>query len=222
MTDYSTSLSALSSAAAAASAAAVAAAAAAAVSPGAVESTGNDGSTMSQRASSAVNAPCPSESTTTTTTSTLISSSTHVAAPMPFGQQANANCGDSHRLLAGSIMTPSVSVTSPATVSMGMSEHFPFSVTSSSTAAYGTAAVASHFSAFPGAPTAASMCSVEASTSAPSSPYLSGIGGGDLGSTATTALQNSTSLASFGFTQEQVACVCEVLEQSANIDRLAR
>ena len=29
-------------------------------------------------------------------------------------------------------------------------------------------------------------------------------------------------IASFGFTQEQVACVCEVLEQSGNIDRLAR
>ena len=29
-------------------------------------------------------------------------------------------------------------------------------------------------------------------------------------------------ISSFGFTQEQVACVCEVLEQSQNIDRLAR
>lgn len=27
---------------------------------------------------------------------------------------------------------------------------------------------------------------------------------------------------SFGFTQEQVACVCEVLQQGGNIDRLAR
>ena len=27
---------------------------------------------------------------------------------------------------------------------------------------------------------------------------------------------------SFGFTQEQVACVCEVLQNSGNIDRLAR
>lgn len=27
---------------------------------------------------------------------------------------------------------------------------------------------------------------------------------------------------SFGFTQEQVACVCEVLQQSGNIERLAR
>ena len=32
----------------------------------------------------------------------------------------------------------------------------------------------------------------------------------------------TSSLASYGFTQEQVACVCEVLEQSGNIDRLAR
>lgn len=30
------------------------------------------------------------------------------------------------------------------------------------------------------------------------------------------------SLPSFGFTQEQVACVCEVLQQSGNIERLAR
>lgn len=33
---------------------------------------------------------------------------------------------------------------------------------------------------------------------------------------------SSSGMASFGFTQEQVACVCEVLEQSGNIDRLAR
>ena len=31
-----------------------------------------------------------------------------------------------------------------------------------------------------------------------------------------------TMLPSFGFTQEQVACVCEVLQQGGNIDRLAR
>ncbi len=29
-------------------------------------------------------------------------------------------------------------------------------------------------------------------------------------------------LPSFGFTQEQVACVCEVLQQSGNIERLGR
>merc|ERR1719458_2146565 len=32
----------------------------------------------------------------------------------------------------------------------------------------------------------------------------------------------TSSLSSFGFTQEQVACVCEVLEQSGSVDRLAR
>lgn len=33
---------------------------------------------------------------------------------------------------------------------------------------------------------------------------------------------SSTMLPSFGFTQEQVACVCEVLQQSGNIERLGR
>ncbi|XP_050405709.1 homeobox protein six1 isoform X2 [Patella vulgata] len=33
---------------------------------------------------------------------------------------------------------------------------------------------------------------------------------------------SSAMLPSFGFTQEQVACVCEVLQQGGNIDRLAR
>ncbi|GFQ88692.1 homeobox protein six1a [Trichonephila clavata] len=33
---------------------------------------------------------------------------------------------------------------------------------------------------------------------------------------------NNNNLPSFGFTQEQVACVCEVLQQSGNIDRLGR
>ncbi|KAK3093858.1 hypothetical protein FSP39_021129 [Pinctada imbricata] len=33
---------------------------------------------------------------------------------------------------------------------------------------------------------------------------------------------NPAMLPSFGFTQEQVACVCEVLQQGGNIDRLAR
>ena len=60
-------------------------------------------------------------------------------------------------------------------------------------------------------------------------------GGLDLGSTVAasptpvssaasgSALTGSPGgISSFGFTQEQVACVCEVLEQSGNIDRLAR
>lgn len=33
---------------------------------------------------------------------------------------------------------------------------------------------------------------------------------------------NNNNLPSFGFTQEQVACVCEVLQQSGNIERLGR
>lgn len=33
---------------------------------------------------------------------------------------------------------------------------------------------------------------------------------------------NNPPMPSFGFTQEQVACVCEVLQQGGNIDRLAR
>jgi len=41
-------------------------------------------------------------------------------------------------------------------------------------------------------------------------------GGLDLGATT------GSSSPSFGFTQEQVACVCEVLQNSGNVDRLAR
>lgn len=36
------------------------------------------------------------------------------------------------------------------------------------------------------------------------------------------AQNNAAAMPSFGFTQEQVACVCEVLQQGGNIDRLAR
>ena len=32
----------------------------------------------------------------------------------------------------------------------------------------------------------------------------------------------ASSIATFGFTQEQVACVCEVLEQSGSVQRLER
>lgn len=52
--------------------------------------------------------------------------------------------------------------------------------------------------------------------------------GGHSGPTTTgltSGCPNPTSptlLGSFGFTQEQVACVCEVLQQSGNIDRLGR
>jgi len=53
-------------------------------------------------------------------------------------------------------------------------------------------------------------------------PSLSSMGGGGDLSSPPLAPPTSTSLSSFGFTQEQVACVCEVLEQSGSVDRLAR
>lgn len=34
--------------------------------------------------------------------------------------------------------------------------------------------------------------------------------------------EESDELPSFGFTQEQVACVCEVLQQAGNVERLGR
>lgn len=40
--------------------------------------------------------------------------------------------------------------------------------------------------------------------------------------TSSVGSPNPAMLPSFGFTQEQVACVCEVLQQGGNIDRLAR
>ena len=68
-----------------------------------------------------------------------------------------------------------------------------------------------------------------------STPVSNPGGGLDLGASAASPVtpvssSNSASglsaspggISSFGFTQEQVACVCEVLEQSQNIDRLAR
>ena len=39
---------------------------------------------------------------------------------------------------------------------------------------------------------------------------------------STNAASTSAIIAPLGFTQEQVACVCEVLEQSGNIERLGR
>lgn len=47
-----------------------------------------------------------------------------------------------------------------------------------------------------------------------------GGGGGSGGSSSGTTM--TSLLPSFGFTQEQVACVCEVLQQSGNIERLGR
>lgn len=45
-----------------------------------------------------------------------------------------------------------------------------------------------------------------------------------IGGTSSSSLSSTGNggLPSFGFTQEQVACVCEVLQQSGNIERLAR
>lgn len=41
-------------------------------------------------------------------------------------------------------------------------------------------------------------------------------------STAMKGDESDDSIPSFGFTQEQVACVCEVLQQAGNIERLGR
>lgn len=69
-------------------------------------------------------------------------------------------------------------------------------------------------------PTGAGM-SIQAGSQSPTSSSVNG------GSALTTGASSSSSsaasaLPSFGFTQEQVACVCEVLQQSGNIERLAR
>lgn len=45
---------------------------------------------------------------------------------------------------------------------------------------------------------------------------------GGLSPTAMPASLSPALLPTFGFTQEQVACVCEVLQQSGNIERLGR
>ncbi|XP_050438126.1 homeobox protein six1-like [Adelges cooleyi] len=54
------------------------------------------------------------------------------------------------------------------------------------------------------------------------SPAGSSSGGGGGGGTGGTGGMAPLQLPSFGFTQEQVACVCEVLQQSGNIERLGR
>lgn len=50
---------------------------------------------------------------------------------------------------------------------------------------------------------------------------LSGLSSSN-GSTDISNGNERDSLPTFGFTQEQVACVCEVLQQAGNIDRLGR
>lgn len=69
-------------------------------------------------------------------------------------------------------------------------------------------------------------------SSSPTSSTTALISGGNGGSSSVQANSASNggggggngggNAASFGFTQEQVACVCEVLQQSGNVDRLAR
>lgn len=44
----------------------------------------------------------------------------------------------------------------------------------------------------------------------------------DMSENAGSPNHNNNNLPSFGFTQDQVACVCEVLQQSGNIERLGR
>lgn len=41
-------------------------------------------------------------------------------------------------------------------------------------------------------------------------------------STVMKGEESDESMPSFGFTQEQVACVCEVLQQAGNVERLGR
>ena len=75
----------------------------------------------------------------------------------------------------------------------------------------------SHFLAFSGVGQSLSSFS--------SFPGVGGVGvsegGGVLGGPPTPG-PPAPSIATFGFTQEQVACVCEVLEQSGSVQRLER
>lgn len=71
-------------------------------------------------------------------------------------------------------------------------------------------------------PTGAGM-SIQAGSQSPSSGASALNGGSALGTGASSSsAAAAAALPSFGFTQEQVACVCEVLQQSGNIERLAR
>ena len=101
----------------------------------------------------------------------------------------------------------------------------------SSLAQYGAAAAG--FTQLAASP-ADSLYSASAASSSLDNGVMSGVSPPTSSSTLTSGLTSgltsaaaatsaaATSIASFGFTQEQVACVCEVLEQSGNIDRLAR
>lgn len=60
-----------------------------------------------------------------------------------------------------------------------------------------------------------------ASTSAGAMPSVNGLASGASGAVV-SASGGGGGGSSFGFTQEQVACVCEVLQQGGNVERLAR
>ena len=95
---------------------------------------------------------------------------------------------------------------------------------------YGSAAAASAVGVSPASfsATADGLYSAAAVAAAASASHNNTIGVGETSSslslvgTSSASSTPTTGIASFGFTQEQVACVCEVLEQSGNIDRLAR
>ena len=67
---------------------------------------------------------------------------------------------------------------------------------------------------------AAARFSSEGSSASISSGMMPGYAG--ISSSSSSATSHNQSGFSFGFTQEQVACVCEVLQQGGNIERLAR
>ena len=88
---------------------------------------------------------------------------------------------------------------------------FPLAADHTTAALYGTSSA----SFLPSAATGGGGLDLGAATAASPTPVSS--------TTSATGLSASPGgISSFGFTQEQVACVCEVLEQSQNIDRLAR
>ena len=91
---------------------------------------------------------------------------------------------------------------------------------------YGSAAAVSAAAVSPASFNAAadglySAAAVAAAASA-TQTAIGGTESSTLIGTSSASSTPTTGIASFGFTQEQVACVCEVLEQSGNIDRLAR
>ena len=81
------------------------------------------------------------------------------------------------------------------------------------------------FKKMPGMTTSPSamLTSIQSSSQSPNGGSSStAVAPGTSASTSSTVGNGGGGLQSFGFTQEQVACVCEVLQQSGNIERLAR